>query len=158
MGRTHSTASINALMAQNTDEAFHLLITIKSNTGTVLERFTSDAVDTVVGADTFTPYPFDLHLPKNVDGQISTTTLSLDNVSRDVIESLRSTDRALQVDMKVVLASDTSDTMVEFTDYELRQVSYDPMTISGQLTLENFLAEPVGRIMSGNLYPGLVFK
>jgi len=158
MGRTHSTASINALMAQNTDEAFHLLITIKDSTGTVLERFTSDAVDTVVGANTFIPYPFDLHLPKNVDGQVSTTTLSLDNVSRDVINSIRSTDRAMTVDMKVVLSSNTSETMVEYTDYELRQVSYDPVIISGQLTLENFLSEPVGRIMSGNLYPGLVFK
>ena len=156
MPRTQSAASVASLLASETGEAYLVLLTISDSTG-VIARYTSDNVDTVVSTTTYTPSPFDIFLPANVEGRISTAQLSLDNVDRALIDSLRLATSAFQVDMKVVLGSDPTDTLVEFTDYTLRNVSYDAFSISGTLTLEDFLNEPVGRIMTGSVYPGLFY-
>jgi hypothetical protein len=161
MSRSLSIASVQSLLAQQTGEAYLVLLTIKSAAGSILARWTSDAVDTVVTDvspnETHTPYPFDLSLPDNTEGRTPSATLTIDNVSRTLIEDIRTLADPLTVTMKVVLGSDPTDTLVEFPDYTLQGVSYNATSISGQLTLETFLQEQVGRIMTGSNYPGLFY-
>ena len=108
-------------------------------------------------AHTYNSFPFDITLPKNIEGQISTAQLSIDNVSRQFIDEIRSQVKPLQVNIKVVLSLNPNDIMAEFTDFVLRQVTYDASAISGQLTLEDFMAEMVGVLMTGRNFPGLFF-
>ena len=102
-------------------------------------------------------FPFDVLIPKNVDGEVSTAKLVLDNVDRRLINQIRSQTEPLRVSYDIVLASNPVDILASFTDFKLRQVSYDAISISGSLTMEDFLNEPVGSIMSGQNFPGLFF-
>ena len=108
--------------------------------------------------ETYLPFPFDITLPKNVDGQVSTATLSLSNINREFIDDIRSLTTPLRVNIKVVLGSNPDEIMAEFTDFVLRQVTYNTASISGTLTLEDFLNEPLGVLMTGANFPALFYQ
>ena len=156
MPRTLLPASLSAVLAQETGEAYLVLLTVEDEVNTTY--LTSDSLDTVHDLNTYLPFPFDITLPQNVDGQISTATLTLSNVNRQFIDEIRSQTTPLKVNIKVVLGSDPEEIMAEFTDFVLRQVTYNTTSISGTLTLEDFLAEPLGVLMTGANFPGLFFQ
>jgi len=156
MPRVLSGQSLASLMAQETGEAYLVLLTVSDSSG-VIARLTSDSVDTVVGADTYQQFPFDITLPDNAEGKVSTAQLSFSNIDRRFIQSIREETMPLGVNIKVVMGSDPTDILAEFTDFLLRNVTYNVTTISGTLTLESFLSEQVGQIMNGQTFPGLFF-
>lgn len=154
MSRTLSTAAYQAIHAQQTGEAFHLLLTIENSAGPPL-RLTDNTEDVTSRGDTFIAYPFALELPSDAAGQISEARLSIDNVARALVDEVRSLEEPLVLTIEVVLAS-TPDT-VEYLaqDYRLQNVVYDALTISGTLTQENFLTEPYPKdILSAATFPG----
>jgi len=157
MPRTLPPASLSAVLAQETAEAFLVLLTVTDEAG--FDTFlTSDSVETLHGSDTYQPFPFDITLPKNTDGQVSMATLTLSNVNRQFIDEIRAQTTPLKVNIKVVLGSNPNEIMAEFTDFVLRQVTYNVVSISGTLTLEDFLNEPVGVLMTGANFPGLFYQ
>ena len=87
MPRSIPSAALTGMMAQETGEAYLVLLTLTHQTGTLY--FTSDAVATDFNGQVFDPYPFDISLPTNQQGQISSAALTIDNVSTDVIGFLR---------------------------------------------------------------------
>ena len=157
MPRTLPPASLNAVLAQETAEAFLVLLTV-TDENDLATRLTSDSVITPHAGEDCQPFPFDITLPKNVDGQVSTATLSLSNVNRQFIDEIREQTTPLKVNIKVVLGSNPEEIMAEFTDFVLRQVTYNTTAISGTLTLEDFLNEPVGVLMTGAKFPGLFYQ
>lgn len=155
MTRVLSTAALQAINASETDEIFHMLITIEvpdappifltSNTETVTSR----------GRD-YISYPFALELPSDEQGQISQARMSIDNVSRALIDEIRGLTNPLRLTIEVVLA--TSPDVVEYVanDYVLRDVTYDELSITGTLTSEDFLNEPYPKdLISAALFPGV---
>jgi hypothetical protein len=166
--RSQSPSVLDSLLAQETGEAYLVLLTITDGSQDKPEpnppfHFTSDSQDTVTDAGqpeevTWSAFPFDITLPKNVEDQTSTAQLSVTNVDRRLIDSIRNQTVAMSVDIKVVLGSDPDDIMVEYVDFTWRNLTYDAMTVSGTLTLEDFLAEQVGHIMTANNYPGLFYQ
>ena len=157
--RSQSPDVVSSLLAQETSEAYLVLLTLEvdDDGSPKYFRFTSDAVDTVVGSDIYLAYPFEITLPSNVEDQVSTCQLSVTNVDRQLIEFVRTQTVPIKAGIDVILASN-QDVMVSYQDFTWRQLSYDAMTISGTLTLEDFLHEQVGHIMSSKGYPGLFFS
>jgi hypothetical protein len=157
MPRTIPPISLAELLAQETSAAFLGLVTITDQNATVT-RLTTDSVDTNDGTDVYTSFPFDMILPFNIDGQASQGQLILDNVSRQFVDEIRSQTQAFKVNLKIVSSTDPSETMAQFVDYEMRQVSYNAASISGALTMESYLNEPVGVLMTGINFPGLFYQ
>lgn len=158
MPRVLSTNVLDSLTAQETAEAYHALLTVKGHDKTVLARFTTDSVDTVTTspAATYLPYPFAIRLPDNQEGRETKAELIMTNVDRQLIDSIRGIQEHLFVDIRVVLHSDPDDLMAYYPDMELRNVTYDTMTISGELNYESFIREPFpSDVMSGRFFPGL---
>ena len=139
MPRDQSPGNLQALLSQETAAAFLVLLTVTDaqDNDTLI---TSDSVNTVYDGLTYFPLPFNITLPKNIDGMVSTSTLSIDNVDRTFINTIRSPDQdvPLRVNIKVVLSEDLTPTglMAEFADFTLRQITYDLSSISGTLTHE----------------------
>ncbi len=156
MPRSLSTNATASLAAQETDEAYINLVHVKKNDGTTIARFCNNSVDTVVGADTFLAFPFEVSLPDNQEGKETRANILITNVDRTLVEGLREGQGHLFVDLWVVLSSDPTDIMVYYPDMELRAVTYNTMVVSGELTYESFLSEAYPKdLMTGRHFPGL---
>jgi len=153
---TLSAAFLEAVYAGRTDEVFLILLKIDhedlaspiyivNNT----QNITSNAIEHIA-------FPFQLTMPDDVEDQLPAVSLTIDNVSRDVIQAVRELDSPPTVRIQVVLAS--SPDTIERGPYTLtlREVEYDQIAISGSLQPEDLLTEPapVGVFSPGD-YPGL---
>jgi len=141
---------------QETSECFILLVTIDHADLSVPIRVSSDGVDTISRSNTFVSFPFDITLPTDSDEGPPTAKLVIDNVDRQIVQAVRSISSAPSVLMELVLASDLETVEIDWPDFELINVDYDALTVSGVLTQERFTAEPYPSVKftPGN-FPGL---
>ena len=142
MSRNLSPSAYQAIHASETDEAFLILLTIDHEGFSQPIRVSSDAVDTISREENFVTFPFELNLPDDREGQSPRASLIIDNVSREIVQALRNIDSAPTVLMEIVCGSDTNIVEASFPDFKLINVKYNALTIQGELTIEDFSAEP----------------
>ena len=156
MPRAISDTFRSALYAPATGEAFLVLITIDHPVLAEPIRVTSDAVDTVSRGETFVRFPFQIELPSDTNDRPPTARLSVDNVSREIVENLRAIGSAPSVLVEIVLGSAPDIVEASFPDFQLSQVHYDALTVQGRLDVEQFTAEPYpAGVFSPADFPGL---
>jgi hypothetical protein len=156
MSRDTSLTFREAVNAQETGEAFLILLEIDHDDLSEPIRVTSDGVDTTSNGNIYTSYPFDLQLPDDTEGNIPTAQLTIDNIDRVIVESLRSISTYPTVTIKIVLASDPNTIEAEFTNFELREPQYNALLVSGKLMLKSFFREPYpGDLFLPSTFPGV---
>jgi len=154
MSRNISSAALTAINTQQTSEVFVILLTIEVPDAQPI-YLTNNSEDVVSRGRTYIAYPFALETPSDENGQISEARLSIDNVSRSLVDEIRNLADPLQLSIEVVLASTPDTVEASWNDYILRQVTYDALTISGTLTQENYMTEPYPKdVMSAATFPG----
>lgn len=131
-----------AAYAQETDEVFIELITIAHSDLAAPIRVTSDGVETVSRGATYVPFPFALLLPDDGESAEPTANLKIDNVSREILATLRQLTSRPTATLEIVLASDPDTVEQSFPDFELAEAPWDSQQITGQLTQQSFLNEP----------------
>lgn len=137
-----SDAFRRAAYAQETDEVFIELVTLDHPELEEPIRVTSDGVETVSRGETYVPFPFRLLLPDDSDDAEITANLEIDNVSREILVTLRQLSSAPTATLEIVLASDPDVVEQSFPDFEIREIPWDALTLTGVLTQESFLNEP----------------
>ena len=142
MSRTLSSAARAALYAEQTDEAFLVLLTLEHASMDEPIRVSSDAVATVSRGDSFVAYPFDLQLPDDADGRPPRARLTIDNVDRTIVLALRQLDSPPRLTIEIVRAADPDTVEASFAELQLLNVSYDAQTVTGELGIEDISAEP----------------
>jgi len=156
MSRDVSSTFKSTAFGSRTDEAYIVLITVDHEEMEEPLHVTSDGVITTSNAVDFHPYSFMLTLPDDTERPFSQGRLTIENVSQVIIEALRSVSSALLVTMQIVLASDPDTVEVEYPEFELIDVSYDALRISGSLNIESFTEEPFpGDSFIPSFFPGL---
>lgn len=156
MSRNLSSATLQALYAAETGEAFLVLLTLDHPDLAQPIRVTSDAVDTVSNGETYIAFPFELRLPEDDDGLSPRARLRIDNIDRQIVEAVRSISGAATVDISIVRAADPDTVEASFPDFRLENVSYDALVVEGVLTLEDFAAEPYpAHVFSPAEFPGV---
>jgi hypothetical protein len=165
MARSFGTNLLELLSAQETDKVVILLLTIEHANLSPSIRVTSDSVNTVSnqgsGDETYYSYPFQITLPNDPEEGFSAGKLTIDNIHRDITASVRAIDTPPTAKIQLVIADDptpgNADTVyVEFADFELRNISYDALTVTADLVMEHFMHEPFpGDRITPSLYPGL---
>lgn len=158
MSRTLSSAGWAAITGRDTDAVFlvALEITTASSPSTTI-RIVNNSEDVTYNGNTFTAFPFQPELPLDQNGQISEVRIAIDNVSRLLVDDLRSEVEPMSVSM-LVLNMSTSPPSLEasFVDYQMVDAQYDALTVQGRLSLENFLGEPFPTTaMTPGFYPDL---
>ncbi|HMU54865.1 MAG TPA: DUF1833 family protein [Nitrospira sp.] len=157
--RTLSTLMLQVAHAQETGEV--VLARTEISHPLILDgplRFVNNLTDVVASGQTFTAFPFQVTLPDDADEGVPKLRLVLDNVDRRIVQTIRSLppSPAPTVRVDLFLASQPTVLEASFTDLVLRQTSYDVLTVSGDLLVDEDDLEPYPQYtMTPAAFPGL---
>ena len=156
MSRNISSLTAQSIYSQESGDAFLILLTIDHANLTAPIRVSSDAIDTISNGNNFTAFPFDITLPDDQENSSPRAKLVIDNIDRQVVSAVRSIDSAANVLIEIVRAADPNTIEAQFIDFKLTNVSYDAQKVEGDLTIEDFTAEPFpAASFSPSLFPAL---
>lgn len=149
MARSTSTTLRSAANAEETSEAFLILFDFyhADMTPDTL-RFVNNYTDVVSNGETYTAYPFSLTIPSDLEDSLPRIQLTIDNVSRLIMDEIRLLTSAPDISIYVILASDPDTIEAGPFETKLRNVSYDANAITGDLQSQDILNEP---------YPGVFY-
>lgn len=150
-GRTVSNTFRQESYKQSTKACFILLMTLSHADWVEDVRVASDPFELLPSAGVrgivsngleYLFLPFSLNLPTQDDTGISKCEISIDNVDRRIIESVREATSKVSVAMQVILSSDPDNIEISYSDFKLERVSYDAFIVSGEISVEYFDLEP----------------
>jgi len=139
MSRSISIVARRAINAQETGEVFLEILSLEhpefdspvcvvNNT----EPITSNGI-------TYNPFPFQIDLPREEEGQISKATLKIDAIDRSLIEKIRTIDTPMDATLSVLLASQPDTIEAGPFNFKVKNVTYNATVISGDLIYEDVL-------------------
>ena len=156
MSRDVTNAFIEACNASQTDECFIILIAITHDTLPVPILINTSGQDVVSNGDTYLFCPVEVTLSNDNDDTPPQAKLVIDNIDRTVVSAVRSIITPPSVTLSLIAASAPDTIEVSFTDFKMKEVSYNELTIEGTLTLEGLFQEPaIGYTFSPTYFPGL---
>lgn len=89
---------------------------------------------------TYQPFPFALNLPSDDSERLPTVSLTISNISAEIIEAIRSQPTPPQLKIELV-SSAYPDIVEKRLDFlKLRNVSYDAISITGSLEVINTMS------------------
>jgi len=130
-----------AAYAQETDDVFLVLLTITHDDITPI-RVVNNNENITSDSNLFVAYPFEITLPDSTGDGTPSAQLIIDNVSREIAESIRNITTAPKVSISVIRAADPDTIEITFAPFTLRNVKWDMMKISGDLSMEDIAHEP----------------
>lgn len=136
-------SSRRAIDAQQTEEAFLVLLTVRHVDLIDPIRLTSDGVATVRSDGTYHPFPFRITLPRHTDAQDAGATFEVDIVDRQIINMLRAIDTAPTIEIEVIAASEPDQPIVRYPGLKWEVGDHNELTLSGQLRIDDFADEPL---------------
>jgi Domain of unknown function (DUF1833) len=87
----------------------------------------------------YSPFPFALNLPEDTGDRLPKVTLSISNISREIVDTLRAQTFPPAIIVELI-SSAYPDIIEKRLDFlQLRSVNYDAITITGQLEVVNVL-------------------
>lgn len=151
-----SSTFLEAAFGPDTDEVLLLIGTISHDeleddlhVVNDLEPITSNDV-------TYEACPFEVVLPSDTDEGPPMATVEIENVSSDIIDSLREIDTAATIRMQVILASDPNTVEMDYGTMQLLNVLADAGTIRGNIGLKDIRLEAFPADSFGpNFFPAL---
>jgi len=154
MSRTLSSDALKAFYASETGDYPIILLEISHSSlsnniyisSDATQRISTSTEDIIYGTVSngidYVFMPFEINLPNDVDDAAPTTQISIDNVSRRLITTIRTIQTAPYITMKVVMYSNPDVVEVVFPNFRLDSISYDAMTLTGDLSTELMDKEP----------------
>ncbi len=142
MSRAVSNITREALFAQETGEAFLIILTMDHTSLEVPIRVSSDIVNTTSRGLDFIAFPFELTLPDNQENASPKAHLKINNIDRSIVKTLREINSPATVLIEVVRANAPDIIEAKFLNFKLVNVTYDEKIVEGDLTIEDFTSEP----------------
>ena len=156
MPRNVSLAAIQGALAQQTDEIYLVLLEIDHpSLGSPL-RFVNDSQDITSNMNLYTAFPFEVKLPDDQEGREPRAELRIDNVTRELIDEIRTIQDPFNVTLSVILASSPS--IIEWGPMDMLSsgVVYDANNITFQLIYSVFAEEPFPYMVFDTIdFPGM---
>ena len=90
-------------------------------------------------AQEYLAYPFQVVLSPDDGETLPKVKLSIDNVDRALVETIRTISDSPTINIKLILSEHLNDVQMEITDLVLREVEYDAFSISGTLYADDIL-------------------
>lgn len=156
MSRTLTGETRAALHAPQTDEIFTVLLTISHPDMPEAIRVCSGGRNVTSRGNDFIAYPFSLHLPEDEEGRSPRARLSIDNVERHIVQAVRNLTSSPFVTIEIIRHAAPDVVEARFDDFRFTNITYDSQAVEGDLTVEDFTAEPYpAACFSPSLFPGL---
>lgn len=155
--RNLSNSILAQLYAQESDDPFLTLFTLSHPDWSSDINWVNNTESIVSNGTTFEPFPISITLPTEDGETLQSIKIEFDNVSREVIEEIRSaTENNISVAMQMILASNPDVVEIELGEMTIVSVNYDAQKVTATLTLDDFLnTEITGEKYTPTLYPGL---
>ena len=151
-----SPAALAAALAQETEQVFLVCCRVSHGALTDDIRAVHDNRPLTHQGREYLAYPFSVTLPEDTSESLPAVRLTISNVDRVIVESLRGARGAAQVELFVVLASQPD--VIEKGPYrlKLREAKWTSLTVEGTCRGDDLLdqAYPGYRFTPG-LFPGL---
>lgn len=177
VSRTLSAAALKAMFSADSDDVLITLITIKADvslgiptdivfadnyTGR-LTALTTDAeviygvTSTVTGTSVDYPFmPVEIALPNDDNTSSARCSITIHDVTRYLLPSIRSITGAPLVEIRLVLASTPNTLEASYTGFRLSNVSYNANTITAELNMPSMEVEPFpAHSFTPAYFPGL---
>lgn len=166
MSRTVSLTLRDAMYSQETGEIPVVLLTISHPSFAEIARLSSDPTTrlsdtplqygTVSRGQTYIFCPFSTALPDDIDQRAPTARLMVENVSRKLVEIIRSVSSPATASIELVLASSPNSVEIEYPSFDIRSASYNANIMTLELSIDALTEEPYP---AGNFdpsaFPGL---
>lgn len=154
--RVLSSTALQSMFSEETDEIYVVLITIDHEELPAPIRVCSDSIDTMSRGNNYISYPFEFSLPTDLEEGPPSASITVDNVHRELTNSLRMITSPATFTIEIVRASDPDTLESSFLPLKMRSVKVDALTISGELTTDDDTAEPFPyRSFTPSSFPGL---
>ena len=155
MSRIISQRFRSAMYAPETGEAVIPLVEMTRDGWREPVRLAANGEDVEHQGETYIAYPFMISLPDDEDEGQPVMRWEADNTSLELIDELRVSARKIYVTVRWVLLSNPDFAEIEL-DGEMPGVEYDAERITGQITVEPMLDEPLSRLaFNPETFPGL---
>jgi hypothetical protein len=130
-----------ALLGAYTDDPVCVLLEISHPDLAEVIRVTNNGADLVSNGNTYQHFPFVIELPGDTE-DAPVAKLRIANVDRQIGDVLEGITTSATCSMSIVLASDPDTLEIEWQNYELRNVTWTALEVSGDLIIRTFANEP----------------
>lgn len=149
-------ALTTSAFAADTDDVWLVLIKIDHADLAEPIRVVNNMEDITSSGDLYVGFPFDITLPDSREDAAPRARLSIDNVSREIAEAIRTITGAPDVTISVIRAADPDMVEITWPSFIMRNVKWDVDKVYGDLVLEDFTSEPYpAGVFSPASFPGL---
>ena len=135
----NSALAIQSAQALETSEVWLLLLEIDHEDLDEPFYLVNNTESITRNSQEYIAYPFNIVLASDNGETLQKVKLTIDNVDRALVETIRTISDSPTVNIKLVLASQPDIAELEITDLILREVEYDAFTISGTLYADDIL-------------------
>lgn len=142
--------------ASQTAEKFIPLLIIEEDTLSEPLRLCQNDIDIISNGEIFYAAAFDITLPDDAEGQLPTSKITLDNVTREIGLAVRGMQKPPSFTIQVIRVSAPDFIEATFTGFHLKQININKQTITGSLTVNNFYNQKYPKdSFIPSLFPGL---
>ena len=134
-----STVALQSASAQETTEVWLELLEIDHADLATPFYLVNNTEAVTHDGQSYIAYPFNVRLSQDDGERLPKINLTIDNVDRTLVETIRTISDSPSVNYKVVLASQPDTIEIEVSDLVLREVEYDAFTITGTLFADDIL-------------------
>lgn len=152
---TLSAAGTAELAAQECATAWLVLLTLDHPELDQPIRVTSDGVTTTSNGYTYSPLPFEVTLPDDVEGRAPQAQLRIDNTSQEIIALLRGLTTPPSLKIQIVRSVTPDVVEREWSGLEWRSSQYDVGAITGTLGVDDLAMEEFPYITFDGRFKGL---
>ena len=142
MPRQVSLAAMQASLATETSKVFLVLLELSHPDLGAPVRLVNNTEDITSNGQVYTAFPFYARMPDDRDDREPVAELVVANATRELIDTVRTLQQALQARLSVILADTPS--VIEWgpIDMEVKTVSYDANAVTFTLGMQAFAEEP----------------
>lgn len=105
-------------------------------------RVVNNKANITSNGEEYVGFPFEIFLPDSKDDAPPQAKLRIDNVSREIVEAIRSISSPPSVTIRIVRQETPDIVEAEFAGMQLRYVPFDALSVEGTLEFEDLTREP----------------
>lgn len=156
MARSVSLAAMQGALAQETDEVYLTLLEVDHTTFPSPLRFVDNSADVTSNSNVYTAFPFQVVMPDNVEGKEPIAKVVISNVTRELIDELRSITDSPTMTISIILESSPDTIEWGPLEFQTANVTYDAENITFTLGYNTFMTEPFPYIVFDSInFPGM---
>lgn len=128
-----------ACLEQNTDEVFLWLLTIEHAASSTVFRLVNNLDDVVSRGNTYMAFPFQFVLPEDDGETLPTIQISVDNVSLELIDIIRTYGSGITITSEIILASAPNTVEYSIEDLTLIDATYNQQSLTLTAQIQDLL-------------------